>query len=680
MNKFISVLSQFVFCVTAILAAGVVFSQQRDILIENIDESVNPADDFYNYANGGWIKKNNIPDSESAWGIYDLVMIETYNRMRKISEEAAADVTAVKGSSTQKIGDFYFTGMDTAAINAQGIDKIMYEINMIDSVKSKKDLTKVIAHFQIIGCSPFFAFWFGQDSKNSEVYAVNFWQGGIGLPDRDYYFNTDDRTKKIRMEYSAHISKMFQLMGDSKTEADRNCAVIMNIETQLAKVSRKLEDLQDPYKNYNKLSLNDFRNQYRSMHWDQLFRFMNIKNIDSVIVGQPEFYEQVEKVIKNSSLKDLKTYLRWKLINTFAKYLSSKFSKQNFYFYGQILSGAKEQRPRWKRILDVQEYYLGDALGQLYVQKYYSPQTKKRYEELADNIIASFKKRIENSDWLSDATKLKALEKLAAVRKKVGYPSKWKDYSTMNITRNSYVENVIDGNIWYYNYELNKLGKPIDRDEWFTTPQTYNAYYSASNNEILLPAAVFIIPGIPDSLADDALIYGYAGAATIGHEITHGFDDEGRQYDAKGNLNNWWTKEDEEKFNSNAQKYIDQFNGYVALDSMHLNGKATLGENIADLGGLVIGLDAFKLTDQYKSNETISGFSPVQRFFLGYALGWLDNQRKELLAQRIMTDVHSPPLYRVNGPMSNIPEFYEAFNVKEGNLMWRTDSLRVKIW
>jgi putative endopeptidase len=417
-----------------------------------------------------------------------------------------------------------------------------------------------------------------------------------------------------------------------------------------------------------------------SMNWALTFETMNIKGLDSVIVGQPDFYKEVENNLKSVSIDDWKTYLKWHLIASFASYLSKEFDQEQFHFNGEILSGVKVQRPRWKRVLDNQENYLGDALGQLYVKNYYSPETRDRYIQLTENVMSAYREHIQTLDWMTDSTKVKALNKLSTVRKKVGYPDKWRDYSTMNISRSSYVENVIEGNLWYYNYYLNKLGKPVDRDEWEMTPQTYNAYYNPSNNEIVLPAAIFIIPGIPDSLADDAMIYGYAGASTIGHEITHGFDDQGRQFDADGNLKSWWSKEDEEKFNQRAQLYVEQFNNYVVLDSMHVNGKASLGENIADLGGIAIAIDAFKKTEQYKKGEKISGLTPIRRYFMGYALGWLHQQRDESLANQIMTDVHAPAFLRVNGPLANIPEFYEAFGVKEGSGMWRADDIRVKIW
>jgi putative endopeptidase len=680
MKKFIVIAALAAVAVNGCTPSSSKKEERKDILAEHLDTTVNPAKDFFSYANGGWIKNNPIPASERRWGIDKLILNETYDRMRKLSEESSADTKAEKGSNTQKIGDFWSAGMDTVTIEKQGISKLQPELDVINNIKDKNALVDEIAHLQMIGVSALFSPGIYQDEKNSEVYAFHLGQGGLGLPNRDYYFNNDARTQNIRKEYVSHLAKMFQLLGEDESTAKKHSDVVMKLETSLAKSSRKLEDLRDPYANYNKMNIDGLSKLNPSMNWKGTLQKMQVTNIDSVIVGQPEFYRAVEENLKNTSLDDWKTYLRWNVINTFASDLSSAFDKQNFAFYGTVISGTKEQRPRWKRVLDAQEGYLGYALGQLYVQKYYSPETKKRYETLTDNILASYKEHIEKVSWMSDSTKQKALVKLATVRKKVGYPEKWRDYSSMNISRSSFVENAIEGNKWQYNYYLNKLGKPVDRDEWEMTPQTWNAYYNPSNNEIVLPAAAFIIPGLPDSLADDAIIYGYAGASTIGHEITHGFDDEGRQFDAKGNLSNWWSKKDEEAFTQRAKLYINQYNNYVVLDSMHVNGKASLGENIADLGGVVIGIDAFKKTEEYKKGEKIAGLTPMQRFFLGYALSWMMHTRPEALANQILTDVHSPAFLRVNGPMSNIPDFYSAFNVKEGDAMWRGDSVRVSIW
>lgn len=653
---------------------------QDDFLWQWIDTTVQPGTDFFKYATGTWMKQNPIPESERRWGIANLVRDDNYAKLRQLSDEAAADKSAQKGSNAQKIGDFWSTGMDSAAIEAQGIKPLQAQLDKINALQNISDVVNLIADFQVNIGSPLFGAYIFQDEKNSEKYALHFYQGGIGLPDRDYYFNTDSRTANIRKEYVLHLTRMFGLLGEDGVTANRSAAAVMKIETDLAKASRKLEDLRDPYANYTKMSVADFTKVTPSIQWKDILTRMNLNNIDSVIIGQPEFYKQVEKSLKTVSLQEWKTYLRWNLVNSFADQLSSSFDKENFAFYGTVMSGVKTQRPRWKRVLDEQEGFLGDALGQLYVAKYVPQSMRERYDKLVQNMLDTYQERIKGLPWMSDSTKQKALYKLSKITRKVCFPDKWKDYSKLDISRDSYVQNVMNCRQWSYNYEVAKLYKPVDRTEWDMTPQTYNAYYNPSNNEIVLPAAQFLIPGLPDSLADDAIIYGYAAASTIGHELTHGFDDQGRQFDASGNLQNWWTVDDSIKFTKQANILVKQFSDYVVLDSLHVNGEASLGENIADLGGVVIGLEAFKKTEQYKKGEKIDGLTPLQRYFLGYTLGWLGHARDASLAMQVMTDVHAPNFLRVNGPLSNVPEFYEAFGIKEGEPMYRPDSLRVKIW
>ena len=651
----------------------------KDPLIENMDTTVSPATDFFQYACGRWLKNNPIPGNERSWGVWSLVQNETFERMRTLSEDAGK-ANAKLGSAEQKIGDYYHTGMDTVAIEKQGLDPLKKEFDRIDAIKDQKDLQSVIALFQTYGVSPLFGVYIAQDEKRSDVQTLHLLQGGLGLPERDYYFNTDSRTKNIRKEYVSHISNMFTLMGEDDALAMKHSQIIMNLETNLAKASRKLEDLRDPYKNYNKMAANTMKSLTPSVDWQAMYVGMHMNNIDTVIVGQPEFFKEVEHSLKTVSIEDWKTYLRWNLISNFAGDLSSKFDKEHFHFYGAVLSGVKEQRPRWKRVLASQEGAIGDLLGELYVKKYVSPTVKKRYQLLTDNILQAYRERIQQLTWMTDSTKQKAIAKLNAVMTKVAYPDKFKDYSKLTIDRSSYVANVIRADVWAHDFQVNKLGKPVDRTEWDMTPQTYNAYYNPSNNEIVLPAAMFIIPGMADTLADDAIIYGYAGASTIGHEITHGFDDQGRQFDAQGNLSNWWSKSDEEEFTKRADLIIKQFNAFTVADSLHINGTATQGENIADLGGVVLGLEAFKKTEQYKEGKLINGLTPVQRFYLGYALSWLGHNRPESLAMSVMTDVHSPNFLRINAPVANQTEFYKAFGVKQGDAMWRADSLRVNIW
>jgi putative endopeptidase len=403
-------------------------------------------------------------------------------------------------------------------------------------------------------------------------------------------------------------------------------------------------------------------------------------SVDTVIVGQPKFYTALNGLLKTTPIDQWKAYLTWQLFASFSSNLNTAFEQEHFNFYSKILNGSKEQRPRWKRVLDAQEAALGDALGQLFVKEYFPAKTKKRYDDLVEQIVISYREHIQKLDWMSDSTKQKAIAKLNSITRKVGYPTKWKDYSTMKIGKESYCKNVMAGNQWRFNYEMGKLSKPVDRSEWSMTPQTYNAYYNPSNNEIVLPAAIFTSPGYKDEDIDDAVIYGYVGASTIGHELTHGFDDEGRQFDEKGNLKNWWSKEDAEKFKAKAAALVDQFNNYVVLDSLHPNGKASLGENIADLGGIVIALDAFKKTTQFKEGKLIHGLTPLQRYFMGYAYGWMQVRRPEKLASQLMTDVHAPIFLRVNGPMSNCDGWYEAFHVKPGDKLYRDSISRVRIW
>ena len=645
-----------------------------------IDTTANPRSDFYEYAVGKWLKAHPIPPEERAWGIANVVQEETYQRVLAISKEAAADSHAAKGSSAQKIGDFWYAAMDSVTNDAQGVKPLAPEFAKIDSAKDLDALLAEVAHLQYLGANAFFNPSIGQDEMNSDREALHLYQGGLGLPDRDYYFDKDSRAQLMRAEYVKHVGAMFELLGDAAPAAASEAKTVMAIESELAGASRKLEDLRDPHKNYNAMALSALTPLTPSIKWKAFFEQGGIKGVDSVIVGQPEFYRQLEKTLKSHPLPELKTYVRWQLMNTYASEAGGKFDEQNFHFYGTVLNGVKVQRPRYKRMLDEQEGYLGDALGQLYVQKYFSPATKERYRRLVDQIFAAFADRIRALDWMSAPTKERALKKLAAVRIKVGYPDKWKDYSTYDVDRTSFLGNAVRGNAWRSDFYIKKLAKPVDRTEWDMTPQTYNAYYNPSNNEIVLPAAAFILPGIPDSLVDDAIVYAYAGGSTIGHEITHGFDDQGRQFDEKGNLKEWWTPADAKEFNTRAAKIIGQFNGYIAVDSLHVNGSATQGENIADLGGVQLGWDAFTKTQEYKDGKSIGGLTPSQRFFVGWAISWMTSIRPENIRTHVKTDVHAPSFMRAWAPLTNLPQFYQAFDVKPGDKMYRADSVRVKIW
>ncbi len=649
-----------------------------DALASNMDTTVSPAADFFLYANGGWIKKNPIPADESSWGIGNLVIEENRTRLRTINEDAAKE-EAAPGSTSQKIGDFWKTAMDTATIEKNGLKPLQPWFEKINSISDLKSLSTVIAQLDKIGASSIIGNYIGQDSKNSDVIALQFWQTGLGLPDREYYFKTDSATTRIREAYSKYLAKTLNMSGIDETTAERAAADIMNIEMKIAKVHRKIEDLRDPYANYNKMNTVSFYKLIPSFDMDGYFKTSGIPVVDSVIVGQPEYYKELETILKTTSLDTWKLLLRFRLISSFAGTLPDAYGQEAFQF-NKLLNGAKERKPRWKRVLQTEEDIMGELLGQLYVKEYFNETAKKRYSDLVEAIRTALKERIEKLDWMSDSTKQKAYVKLSTIKKKVGYPDKWKDFSKMEIGTESYTGNLINANTWWTNYYINKLGKPVDRDEWTMSPQTYNAYYNPSNNEIVLPAGIFTVPGYRDEELDDALVYGYAGATTIGHEITHGFDDEGRQFDEKGNLKSWWTTDDEAKFKVRADVMVKQYSAYKPFDGYTINGKATLGENIADLGGGLLGWDAFVKTEQYKKNEKLAGLSPAQRYYLGYALGWLGHTREESLKNRLLTDVHSPAKWRVNGPFVSMDNFYTTFNVKPGDAMYVADSARVKIW
>jgi putative endopeptidase len=570
--------------------------------------------------------------------------------------------------------------MDTATIEKLGISPLTEEINKIKAVKDIPTLLASIAHLHSIGANPAFSIYVAQDDKISDKYAVFLSQGGLTLGNRDYYFNTDKETENIRNEYVKHIQAMAELAGYSKEIAQQNAAIIMKMETEMAQNSRKLEALRDPIKNYNKMSLEAFSATTPNIDWKEITTSIGLKNVDSLIVGQPEFYKALNQMVKSYSIENWKTYLEWQLLDGYAGYLNSAFEKQNFYFFSTVMSGVKEQKPRWKRIVEQTNSALGELIGQIYVKEYLPKGSKEKLLEIGNNIRDVYAERIKKLDWMSEETKKKALFKLSKIVMKVGYPDKWKDLSGISIDRKSYIDNIMAVNKWAVNDMVSKYGKPVDRTEWDMQPQTYNAYYNPSNNEICVPACNILVPGFEGRMPDDAILYSIIGGSTFGHEITHGFDDQGSQYDEKGNLNNWWTAEDLKKFQAKTKLIVDQYNEFEALPGKFVNGDATQGENIADLGGIVMGYEAFKKTAQYKNKEIISGLSPEKRFFLGYAYAWMVNYKTESLAQQLLTDVHSPAKYRINGPLQNMPEFFEAFGIKPGSKMRRADDKIIVIW
>lgn len=650
---------------------------EPDFLAKNIDSSVSPANDFFAYAEGTWLKNTAIPEEESAWGIGNLVQEEIYNRLRKINEDASGK-SATTGVE-QKIGDFWYSGMDTLSLEKQGLQPLKSDFDKIDAIKTIKDLLNIAADFHNKGIDVLFSDYVAQDDKNSNVYAYQMSQGGLGMPNRDYYFKTDARTQGVRKAYTIYLHQTFMQLSRDSITAVKSAEGVFAVETKLARSSRKLEDLRDPYKNYNKMDVKSLTHLSSNIDWTTYFKNINANKVDSVIVGQPEFYTTLNHELLSTPIDDWKNYLRFHLIESSAPYLDKK-TFNNYFNFRKSLSGATAPRPRWKRVLDAEEGAMGEALGQIFVKEYFNENAKKRYTNLVEDIRNAYKDRIEKLTWMSDSTRQKAIHKLNKITKKVGYPDKWKDFSALKIDRGPFVLNIQRSDAWWHNYMMNKLGKPVDRDEWNMTPQTWNAYYNPSNNEIVLPAGIFAVPGKRDEELDDAFVYGYAGASTIGHEITHGFDDQGRQYDENGNLHNWWVANDANQFKDRAQKIIKEYSEFNPVDTLHINGNATQGENIADLGGVLLGLDAFKQTDAYKSGKKIGGLTPLQRYFLGYSYSWMFKERKERLASQVMTDVHSPAKERVNGPLVNVPEFYEAFNIKPGSKMYRPDSLRVHIW
>ncbi len=650
----------------------------KDVFASNIDTTVKPAYDFFLYAHGKWLKDNPIPPEESSWGIGNVVYNENQRRLRLISEAAAKEGGA-NGSAAQMIGDFWTAAMDSTQIENQGtsyLNSYFKEINAITNIPS---FINCIADLDKIRVSALFNSLVDLDDKNSDEMSFKLNQGGLGLPERDYYFNKDSSTTNIRKAYAVHISKIEMLLGKDSVTAVQSAEGIITMETKLAAASRSVSDLRDPYSNYHKTSIADLKKLSSSIDWKSLLANIGVTHIDSVIVGQPEFFRSLDAVLKSTPIPILKDYLTYHLVNSSSGALPEKYGEESFHF-NQLFSGAKERKPRWKRGISAEEGAMGELLGQLYVKKYFNETAKQRYERMAEEIRTAYKERIQKLPWMSDSTKQKAILKLEAINKKIGYPDKWKDFSGMQISKESYLQNLINANTWWERFNLNKLGKPVDKSEWTMYPQTYNAYYDPDRNEMVFPAAAFIVPGFEDKDLDDATMYGYVGASTIGHEITHGFDDQGRLYDAKGNLHNWWTKNDSAEFVKRTALIIKQFNEYEPLPGVHINGKATQGENIADLGGLELGIQAFKKSEAYKKNEIIGGLTPMQRFFMGYALSWLYETRPESLKYLIMVDVHSPEKYRVIGPLSNLEEFYSAFNVKPGDKMYRADSVRVRIW
>jgi len=657
------------------LGSAMIYKNYKGIDETAIDNTIVPGEDFYRYANGSWLKNNPVPESESRWGSFNQVSERNNEVLRQLLESAAANKTSKPESAEQKVGTFYRLFVDTLKRDKQGIQPILPMLTSINKISNSKELIDVVAELNRKGIRSFFGFYVSQDLKNSKTYIPYMSQGGLGLPDRDYYLKDDLKSKKIREEYTAHIKNIFELCG---YKLDNNTQTILNIETDLAKTSMSRTERRNQEKQYNKKSLREVLNAYPNLNFQVFLKGIGISTFDSLIVSQPNFFVQLDSLLGNTPLEDLKYYLRWCLFNQSSPYLDSKLEKQNFYFYSTILTGTKEQKPLWKRGIAAANGTVGELLGQLFVTKVFSPASKERVNAMVDDIVIAFELRIKNLDWMSAETKTKALEKLASFNRKFGYPDKWKDYTGLLIKEDSYIDNVFRANEFNFNDNIGNLGKPIDRYRWGMLPQTVNAYYSATLNEIVFPAAI-MQPPFFDSNADDAVNYGSIGAV-IGHELTHGFDDQGSKYGPDGNLKSWWTDADKKQFEARTKVLVDQFNNFYVSDSLHINGELTLGENIADLGGLTIAYEAFKMRQMKNPGKTINGYTPEQRFFIGFAQIWKNNVRPEALRQLILTDPHSPGEFRVIGTLGNMPQFYKVFNVTADQKMYRNPETRANIW
>jgi len=648
---------------------------QPAISLADMDTTVNPGVDFDAYANNGWKKLNPLPADRARFGSFDKLAELADKQLKELVKEVSASKNE-KGSVADKTATFYNLGMDTVKIGQQGIKPLAPYFNEIDQLKTMDDVEIEIAKFHSYGFSPLFGFGGSADAKNSSMVIAQLYQAGIGMPDRDYYVKDDERSKDLRAKYAIYVEKMFKLLGDDGATAAKNMQTIVTIETRLAKASMTRLERRDPDKTYNKKTTKELVELSPSFNWNRYFVSQGVGDPGEINLNQPQFISEVSAIIKDVPVEDWKVYLRWNLINGMSSYLSEDFVNANFDFYEKAMKGTEQMRPRWKRVLGVTSDALSEAIGQLYVAKYFPAEAKERMLKLVETLRVSLGERIKNLDWMGADTKAKALEKLNAINVKIGYPDKWRDYSGLEISDDSYVENVIRSNKFDNAFEYSKINKPVDKKQWFMSPQTVNAYYAPDMNEIVFPAAI-LQPPFFFLKGDDAVNYGAIGVV-IGHEMSHGFDDEGRKFDKVGNLTDWWTPEDSKLFDERTKVLADQFSSFVVIDSVHADGKLSLGENIADFGGLNISYHAFKMAN--KETQKIDGFTPDQRFYLAYAHVWAQNIRDKEILRRTKEDVHALGKYRVLGPLKNIPEFYAAFDIKPGQPMYLDEANRAKIW
>jgi len=669
------------FAALGIVAAGFSANAQttkKFIDPANMDLSVKPGDDFYQYASGTWIKNNPVPAKETRWGSFNELRDFNINAVKTLVEDAAADKSAPAGSVKRRVGDFYTAAMDSLTIEKLGYTPIKADLAKIEQIKDIKGILDQVAYMRVNGLAgAMFGVGVSQDRKNVNKYMVNIGQGGTSLPDRDYYLKDDARSVKIREAYNTYMVTLFTLTGSSAEEAKQKAATVFKIEKQFAEAQMSRLEMRDPYATYNKLTVAELNSKTPDINWSTYLPKFKIKGQDTVLVSSPKFMASLDGMLKSVSVADWKTYLEWNILKGSASGLSSPFVKASFAFT-QAQTGQKVQTPRWQRMSSLTDGTIGELLGQLYVAKYFKPEAKERMNQMIVNLRKAFEIRINGLEWMSPETKQKALAKLHAFTPKVGYPEKWKNYDGLTINKDTYFQNLRNASVWGYNEMVNQLGKPVDRKRFGMTPPTVNAYYSPTLNEIVFPAGILQFPFF-DPNADDAVNYGGIGAV-IGHEMSHGFDDSGSQYDAAGNLKNWWTAEDKAKFDAKTKALGEQFDAYTVLDTVHVIGKLTMGENIGDLGGLNAAYTAFKMTKQGQSNEKIDGFTPDQRFFLAWAQVWRGNILPESAAQLIKTDPHSPGPYRTIGAPVNMDPWYNAFDVKPGDKLYKKPEDRIRMW
>ena len=664
----------------AVLSPAVAAAQSAVIpplKLADLDRSVKACTDFYSFAGGGWIKSNPVPAAFSSWGPFQELRERNNLVLKDVLESAAKAAKTTNDPYTKKLGTFYASCMDSAGAEAAGAKPLAAELARISGISSRAGLLSEIAHFHAIGMSPAFSFGSDQDAKNSSLVIVTANQGGLGLPNRDYYTKMDPASVRIRTGYVDHIAKTFELLGIAPDAAKSDAAKVMALETKFAEASKTPVQLRDPLANYNPMPVTALNEMTPALDWNKFMSGLGVNGIASVNVGQPEFFKALNAALEQVPLDDWKAYLRWRLANRTSPVLSSAFVNASFAF-NSTLTGAREQQPRWRRCLNSADAVLGDALGREYVKVAFTPEAKNKALEMIDNLRAVMGERITKAAWMSDATRKQALTKLAAFNRKIGYPDEWRDYSALEVVEGPYVNNYLNSRVFAVRRDLGKIGQPVDRNEWFMTPPTVNAYFAPQLNEIAFPAGRLQPPFFHPTY-DEGANYGGIGG-TIGHEMSHGFDDEGRQYDSQGNLTDWWTADDAKNYEARAKVVEDQYNAYTVLDSLHVNGKLTMGENLADIVGVSVAYDALQKALAGKPRTLIDGFTPEQRFFLAYAQARRSNMTPQQARLQIQTDPHSPGMFRVNGPLSNMPQFAQAFGCKPGDPMVRAESIRAQIW